>query len=118
VARPYAQEMDRLAQSLAWAGSAPIEELVRAVGAAALGPLVAVGSGGSLSAAHFLAQIHQSLVGQLARVATPAELVSEPAPRAASIWLLSAGGSNVDVNVVFENAVARQPRQHTGRQDT
>lgn len=104
-------EMGRLAQTLAWAGSAPIEELVRAVGAAALGPLVAVGSGGSLSAAHFLAQTHQILAGQLARTATPAELINEPAPRAASIWLLSAGGGNVDINAAFEDAVAREPRQ-------
>lgn len=111
MARPYAQEMGGLTQTLAWAGSTPIDDLARAVGAAALGPLVAVGSGGSLSAAHFLAQIHQSLSGQLARIATPAELISEPAPRAASIWLLSAGGGNVDITAAFEDAVAREPRQ-------
>lgn len=111
MARPYAQEMGRLTQTLAWAGSAPIDDLVRAVGAAALGPLVAVGSGGSLSAAHFLAQTHQVLAGQLARIATPAELLNEPAPRTASIWLLSAGGSNVDINAAFEDAVVREPRQ-------
>lgn len=111
MARPYAQEMSRLTQTLAWAGSAPIDDLARAVGTAALGPLVAVGSGGSLSAAHFLAQTHQSLAGQLARTATPAELINEPAPRAASIWLLSAGGGNVDINAAFEDAVAREPRQ-------
>ena len=111
MARPYAQEMSRLTQTLAWAGSAPIDGLARAVGTAALGPLVAVGSGGSLSAAHFLAQTHQSLAGQLARTATPAELINEPAPRAASIWMLSAGGGNVDINAAFEDAVAREPRQ-------
>jgi fructoselysine-6-P-deglycase FrlB-like protein len=103
--------MGRLTETLAWAGSTPIDDLVRAVGAAALGPLVAVGSGGSLSAAHFLAQTHQSLAGQLARTATPAELINEPAPRTASIWLLSAGGGNVDINAAFEDAVVREPRQ-------
>lgn len=111
MARPYAQEMGRLTQTLAWSGSTPIDDLVRAVGSAALGPLVAVGSGGSLSAAHFLAQVHQSLAGQLARTATPAELINEPAPRNASIWLLSAGGGNVDINAAFEDAVVREPRQ-------
>lgn len=103
--------MGRLTQTLAWAGSVPVDDLMRAVGAAALGPLVAVGSGGSLSAAHFLAQTHQKLAGQLARTATPAELINEPAPRAATIWLLSAGGGNVDINTAFEDAVAREPRQ-------
>ena len=111
MARPYAQEMGRLTQTLAWAGSAPIDDLVRAIDTAALGPLVAVGSGGSLSAAHFLAQTHQSLAGQLARSATPAELINEPPPCTASIWLLSAGGGNVDINAAFEHAVVREPRQ-------
>lgn len=111
MARPYAQELERLAQTLEWAGSAPIDELARAVGSAVLGPLVAVGSGGSLSAAHFLAQTHQRFSGQIARTATPTELINEPAPRAASIWLLSAGGGNVDINAAFEDAVVREPRQ-------
>lgn len=111
MARPYAQEMCRLAQTLEWAGSVPIDDLVRAVGTAALGPLVAVGSGGSLSTAHFLAQTHQSIAGQLARISTPAELINEPAPHAASVWLLSAGGGNVDINAAFEDAVVREPRQ-------
>jgi fructoselysine-6-P-deglycase FrlB-like protein len=111
VARPYAQEMDRLAQTLEWAGAEAIDDLVRAVGTAASGPLVAVGSGGSLSAAHFLAQLHQRLTGQIARTSTPAELVDEPAPHATSVWLLSAGGGNVDINAAFADAVAREPRQ-------
>ncbi|MFX5757134.1 hypothetical protein ABTE27_24590, partial [Acinetobacter baumannii] len=63
MARPYAQEIEKLTETLAWAGSASIDDLARAVRTAALGPLVAVGSGGSLSAAHFLAQVHQSLSG-------------------------------------------------------
>jgi hypothetical protein len=111
VARPYAHEMDQLAQTLSWAGSTPVDDLVRAVGTATLAPLVAVGSGGSLSAAHFLVQIHQSITGQLGRAATPAELIGEPELRAASIWLLSAGGGNVDINAAFEDAVGREPRQ-------
>jgi hypothetical protein len=111
VARPYAQEIGRLAETLAWAGSAPIDNLARAARTASLGPLVAVGSGGSLSAAHFLAQMHQSLSGQLGLTATPSELLNEPAPRSAAIWLLSAGGSNVDIYAAFGDAVAREPRQ-------
>jgi len=111
VARPYAQEIEKLTETLTWAGSASTDDLARAVRTAVLGPLVAVGSGGSLSAAHFLAQTHQSLSGQLGRTATPSELLNEPAPRSAAIWLLSAGGSNVDINGAFEDAVAREPRQ-------
>ncbi len=111
MARPYAHEMAQLAHTLTWAGSFPVNDLMSAVSVAARGSLVAVGSGGSLSAAHFLAQLHQRNSGELARVATPAEAITEPAPRTASIWLLSAGGGNVDINAAFEDAVLREPRQ-------
>lgn len=111
MARPYAHEMARLAQTLAWAGAAQIEELVQAVKTAATGSLIAVGSGGSLSAAHFLTQLHQRHTGQLARTATPSEATIEPAPRTTSVWLLSAGGGNVDINGAFKDAVLREPRQ-------
>nr|GAJ37432.1 hypothetical protein BDOA9_0200490 [Bradyrhizobium sp. DOA9] len=111
MARPYAQEIEKLSETLAWAGSASVDDLARAAQTASLGPLVAVGSGGSLSAAHFLAQTHQSLSGQLGLTATPSGLLSEPAPRSAAVWLLSAGGTNVDINGAFEDAVAREPRQ-------
>jgi hydroxymethylpyrimidine pyrophosphatase-like HAD family hydrolase len=111
LARPYAQEIEKIAETLAWAGSVSIDDFVRAVRTAVLGPLVAVGSGGSLSVAHFLAQTHQRMSGQLGKTATPSELVNEPAPRSAAIWLLSAGGTNVDINGAFDDTVAREPRQ-------
>src|SRR5262245_1390198 len=47
VGKPYAQEMDRLAEIYAWVAATPLGTLPRAVRGAATLPLVAVGSGGS-----------------------------------------------------------------------
>lgn len=111
MARPYASEMLKLADTFAWAMSADVDVLRKAVKTAGLSPLLAIGSGGSLSAAHALAILHQRCTGYLASVATPLEAVASPLASSAAIWLLSAGGSNVDILAAFRALVAREPRQ-------
>lgn len=111
MAKPYASEMGRLAQTLAWSAEADIGPLKQALRTAALWPLRAIGSGGSLSAAHALAQLHQHYSGKLASVATPLEAIEEPLGADVGAWLISAGGSNVDVLAAAKVLIAREPRQ-------
>ena len=111
MARPYASEMSKLADTFAWAMSSDVDPLRKAVKTAGLSPLLAIGSGGSLSAAHALASLHQRCTGYMASVATPLEAVANPLAPNAAIWLLSAGGGNVDILAAFEALVAREPRQ-------
>ena len=111
MARPYASEMSGLADTFAWAVASDVRILRRAVKTAGLSPLLAIGSGGSLSAAHALASLHQRCTGYLATVATPLEAVTNPIASDAAIWLLSAGGSNVDILSAFHTLVDREPRQ-------
>lgn len=111
MARPYAFEMTRLAETLAWAGSVDIEPLRRAVRTASASPLRAVGSGGSLTVAHALASFHQRFTGRLASVATPLEAREERLDPATTTWLLSAGGGNVDVLAAAESLILTEPRQ-------
>ena len=59
MAKAYATEMAQLAGTLQWANSADISLLRKAVATAAMSPLQAIGSGGSLTAAHALAAIHE-----------------------------------------------------------
>jgi hypothetical protein len=59
MARPYASEITRLAEAFAWAATADLKPRRQAVRTAELSPLRAVGSGGSLTAAHALAGLHQ-----------------------------------------------------------
>ena len=97
MARPYAGEMSRLGETFVWAANADLEPMRKAVRTAGLSPLRAIGSGGSLTAAHALAGLHQRLTGRLAAVATPLEAAGEPLDSSVATWLLSAGGSNVDI---------------------
>ncbi len=110
MAKPYATEMARLAETFAWADDVDIGGLRRAVRTAGGMPLRAVGSGGSLTAAHALAQLHQYVTRQLGVVATPLD-VTEPSAAPLANWLLSAGGSNVDIVGAARRLANQEPRQ-------
>ena len=111
MARPYAGEMTRLAETFAWAVTADLRSLRQAVRIAGLSPLRAIGSGGSLTGAHALAGLHQHYAGRLATVATPLEAVDEPLDATVATWLLSAGGGNVDIVAAAKTLILREPRQ-------
>ena len=111
MARPYATEMAKLAETFSWAVSCDITALRQAVRTAGLSSLMAIGSGGSLTAAHALTSLHRRWTGYLAAVATPLEAISEPISSTTSSWLVSAGGSNVDIIAAFHALAAREPRQ-------
>ncbi|MFS8116816.1 sucrose-6-phosphate hydrolase, partial [Rhizobium jaguaris] len=95
MAKPYAKEIDSLEATFAWAKSKDIDDLRAAIRTAGLFPLQAIGSGGSLTAAHALVTLHQTFTGRLASVSTPLEVSADPLV-GVSHWLLSAGGGNVD----------------------
>jgi hypothetical protein len=111
MAKPYDLEMSRLADTFAWAEQADVGQLTKAVAAASTRPLVAVGSGGSLTAAAALATLHQGVSRQLGAVVTPFEIANAVVESDCGYWLLSAGGSNVDINRAAEVLIAREPRQ-------
>ncbi len=121
MARPYANEMAKLSETFYWAASEEIDTLRQAVRTAGLSPLRAIGSGGSLTAAHALAAFHQQHTGRMAAVATPLEAVNEPLESSISHWLLSAGGGNVDILAAARALIRREPRQLAilcGREDS
>jgi len=110
--RPYATELSRLSETYSWALEAPIEPLVAAVSALASLPLVAVGSGGSFSAAHLACSLHQCQTGMVSRPITPLELLSSSIHlRSVGVMIMSSGGSNTDVISTFEHTVSREPRR-------
>jgi len=92
--------------------AAQIDALVRAIAASAAHPLVAVGSGGSLSVAQFAATLHQSTFGEIAKAMTPLEVSTFPLTNAnTSFLLVSAGGGNPDIMNAFKHVVGREPRR-------
>ena len=70
-------------------------------------PMVMIGSGGSFSTATFAADLHESATGQLARAATPLEVVSK-ANRDAGLVCFSASGRNQDIITAFRIAATRE----------
>lgn len=111
--RPYASELQRLADTYHWAGIHGIEPLAEVVATTAAAPLLCTGSGGSLTAAHFAATLHQCCFGWVAKAVTPLELIATPFLRRTAALLITAGGSNGDILNAFEHAVTQEPRSLT-----
>jgi hydroxymethylpyrimidine pyrophosphatase-like HAD family hydrolase/fructoselysine-6-P-deglycase FrlB-like protein len=111
MARPYEIEMRGLAETFNWATTTDLGPLRRAVQIAGSSPLVAIGSGGSLTAAHALAAFHRKATHQVTAVATPLDAIADPLDSDVAIWLLSASGGNVDILASTEALVMREPLQ-------
>jgi fructoselysine-6-P-deglycase FrlB-like protein len=110
--KPYATELEQLHATYAWAATAHIDDLVAAVSATATLPLLAVGSGGSLSAAHHASDLHQECSSLVSKAVTPLELVRSSIYLGAhGVMLLSAGGTNADIIGSLRNVIEREPRR-------
>jgi fructoselysine-6-P-deglycase FrlB-like protein len=108
--RPYADELQQLRVTYEWAMSANIESLTKAVRGSVTRPMLAVGSGGSFTAADFACSLHQSYAKLLARPFTPMEFASTPVCLSdPSLMIVSAGGTNSDILATFRGAMLREP---------
>lgn len=110
--KPYAAELAQLPDTYAWAMQAHIVPLVEAITGAASLPLLATGSGGSLTAAHVAVALHQRYARKLAKAVTPLELVSSvPTTRDMAVLFVSAGGRNADILGALQRVVVDEPRR-------
>lgn len=110
--KPYSSELSKLAETYEWAMSKDITTLTSAVRVASSLPLLAVGSGGSLSAAEVMISCHEGVAHFLGRAVTPLELLSAlPDNRETSVWFFSAGGGNVDIRRAYKHTLLKEPRQ-------
>jgi hydroxymethylpyrimidine pyrophosphatase-like HAD family hydrolase/fructoselysine-6-P-deglycase FrlB-like protein len=108
--KPYAAELEKLDETYAWCLTGPEGGLGACIRSFARLPLIAVGSGGSLTAAHLAAFLHTSYTGRLARATTPYDLLGSPAFLGdVGVLILSAGGSNPDILRAFTGATEREP---------
>lgn len=110
--RPYAAELLELDATYDWAIHAPVSELARSIAQSVHHPLITVGSGGSLTSAHFASLLHTRLTGQASQTTTPYELVATAQRlEGSAVLICSAGGSNPDVVTAAELLIHRIPRQ-------
>ena len=99
----YIRELNALEQVYSAARSVNINEIVRIVESQFETSLIAIGSGGSFSAASFVAQLHERMTGHLSRASTPLAYLEGSTPSAA-ILCLSARGRNRDIRAAFKAA--------------
>lgn len=96
--KPYQSELEQIPNTIQWALRQNVDRLrhtlLRELGTR---NLIAVGSGGSLVAATFAALLHEAATGRLARASTPLEATTRPATQSTGALLLSARGSNADI---------------------
>ena len=110
--RPYAAELGELDATYAWSVSASVDELARSVAGLAQRDAVFVGSGGSLTSAHFATFLHGRMTGRAAQTLTPYELASmDRVLTDVAVVICSAAGSNPDVIAAAQVAVKRAPAQ-------
>ncbi len=106
----YEKELKELDSTYAWARDLEITPLSKAISKSD-SPLVVVGSGGSYSAAHFSAQLHQSYMAEVAKAVTPLDFIhSHGLVKNQSIMILSAGGRNQDVIKALKIAISLESK--------
>lgn len=97
--KAYNEEMRRLPSTLHWAAEQAIDLLKRAVLLYSDRGMLAVGSGGSFTAAAFAAELHLKTFGRPSQAITPLECFQIPGAASALAvgLLLSAEGKNSDI---------------------
>lgn len=109
--KPYSQELKKLPDTYDWAKRQDILPVANIASSSSTLPLVAVGSGGSLTVAHFTTRLHQYFARRIAKAVTPLEIVeSKKSIKNSSVILLTAGGRNPDVIGAFKNIVLEEPQ--------
>lgn len=108
--KPFNKELGSISNTLKWAFDAPLHDSLKAlISVLNPFPLLVVGSGGSLSSAHFVARLHEQTTGQMAQAITPLELiVSNVEPSRHAILLVTAGGNNKDILKTLDVALNRE----------
>ena len=109
--KPFNQEISKLSETYSWASNLPIEEIKNFVGNSVNSPLLAIGSGGSLTVAHLATKLHEKS-GMLSKAMTPLELITSDIDFSDnSILIPSASGRNPDIANAFRFAATNEPKQ-------
>jgi fructoselysine-6-P-deglycase FrlB-like protein/hydroxymethylpyrimidine pyrophosphatase-like HAD family hydrolase len=111
VGKPYQSELLHLESTFRWSLSLDTDSLAERLRALGNYSLLAVGSGGSLSTAHLIADLHQNCFGQLAKAETPLLARAHlDKSRSCAVVLVSAQGRNPDILGLARAAVESEPK--------
>lgn len=98
--KPFKEELKKLSETIRWAEQQDVKRLAEFLFVEnKQTPLVCVGSGGSLSACHYAAQLYQLCNGVLAQAMTPLQLMfaGRDIICNSKLLFLSASGKNKDI---------------------
>lgn len=96
--KKFSDEIDYIPHAIAWALDQDVTFLTRSIAALSGKNLIGIGSGGSSTAAAFVAMLHESYFGLLSRSSTPGEFLANSCPIENSGGILiSAEGKNLDI---------------------
>lgn len=112
--KPFRKELSQINDTLDWANSVSLNELSDELDTLLSAPTFIVGSGGSISACHFLSLILQNL-GGFAKSITPLELFYQSnSIRNCNIIFISASGRNSDILFAYNTAIKLNPKRIVG----
>ena len=110
MSRPFSAEISQLKDTYEWSRRENVDRLAQVVGRCAHLPLVAVGSGGSFSAASYVAGLHETISGIPGVALTPLELFRQlNLGSEVAVVFLSASGKNQDVVSALRLAAVSEP---------
>ena len=111
----YEIELNSLGSTYKWSLETDIGRLKTAVEASLDFPIIAIGSGGSLTVANVISLLHAKFTGQNSCYMTPLEflITYDNISRDVGIFLFTSGGRNSDVLSIFKEIVYREPCQIT-----
>ncbi|MCT1531975.1 HAD hydrolase family protein [Sphingobacterium daejeonense] len=108
--KPFSKELEKISNTLKWSFEQSTDSLRKAI-LDDKKPLVIIGSGGSLSACHFLVLLYQQY-GVIAKAITPLDLhYSQQILRESNILFVSASGKNNDILFSYKTAVNCEPHR-------
>lgn len=109
--KPYAEEVAYIPYAFEWAIEQDINKIKSTVGRMSAHALIAVGSGGSYSAASFQSFLHESITGKLSSACTPYQLFNKSnVIRNVGVSVISAEGKNKDVLGCFKYLLNAEPQ--------
>lgn len=103
----YYRELERLPATIEFASKIPIGPLADFLSSHASKPLMAVGSGGSFTAATLAATLHESVTHRVGKANTPYQSLAIQSLLDAGALLISAGGHNPDAVAAFRGLTRR-----------
>lgn len=111
--KPFKKEIEESFATIRWALEQDTDPIRKRIFQDISKPLFIVGSGGSLSACHYVASVYQNL-GCIAKAITPLDLYySRLALRDAKILFISSSGRNTDILFAFKMAVSNHASEIT-----